>query len=125
MKHSFFALALAFFAPLALANTKTLECSSGVPYERFKATLDFGDFREGSASFRVKNASFIDNYTGGELVCIGHQLKDVACVGFINLQGDNVAKIDVVESNGQFVAQTRQIAGEIILANSSWPCTVK
>lgn len=118
-------LATLFSFHTSYAASWSLVCTSGKAYEAFSALLDNKSFDPDSGLFDIKNAQVIDNYARAKLVCAGHRLNEITCVGFWFERGDQIVKVSLQKKNGRFEAIHSQLEGGLIHNTSPWPCKVR
>jgi hypothetical protein len=121
-------VAMTLAAQPALAEKKVLKCTSA-PFELFSVTLD--DYRDDGWFSGVSSVFFRDNYSliGEKMVCAGHHVEDLACVGFVNSIPTAVAQIRIVRTNGKlfhvFTLLTAKPGEDYREKDHSWPCSLK
>ena len=108
----------------AASGVQTLACGAG-PHTAFKATLDPTGFDPGSGYFYVRNARVRDNFAAAELICTGHQLAEITCVGFWFGLGEHVAEVTTKDDGTGLTASHRSLKGDLVGPSADWPCTVQ
>ena len=115
-----------FAAGAASASPRTLECSSGVAYEKFSATLDDSHYDAGSGYFEITKAWFLDNYLNIQLNCTGYDLKSLDCIGFAFGMSGRIEEVTLRESHGEFFASLGTLKGPpMTMHRGPWPSTVR
>ena len=106
-------------------DLRKLVCSGGEnSFKKFDAVLDYSAYDKGSGFFRVRNAGILDNYASARLICSGHELKEIDCVGFWFDRGDLVAQVKIREVDGKLVAAYRTLTGDRLIKGGPIPCEV-
>ncbi len=112
---------------IAHASQKKLVCSSGNSFETFSATLDNQNYGQEGKYFDVKDGSFVDGYVTAKLLCTGHELGNITCLGFLFGNGNYITKLSVRNIDGVLSATSKQLEGRQIYNYNTtpWPCTIK
>jgi hypothetical protein len=102
-----------------------LLCTSGRAFETFSAQLDYSGFDQASGLFDARDARIVDNYATAQLLCTGHRLAEIDCVGFWFDQGEDI--VEVTTSRGNPVtAQYAPLKGNLVRMHTPpWVCTVQ
>lgn len=117
-------LFLLLFLNLPLAKAASLVCTSGEAYEIFSAKLDHSGFVSGSGLFTIEKASLRDHYATANLICAGHRMEDLGCVGFWFNYRDSIVEVEFTNNHGVFSASFKPLRGMDPVAGP-WPCTIK
>jgi hypothetical protein len=104
---------------------QTLRCTSGFSDE-FRATLDASGFEPGSGYFDVRDARIRDNYAAAELICTGHTLGEIDCIGFWFDIGDEIGEVKTTSDGTTLTAAYAPLKGDLVhMRTPPWSCTVK
>lgn len=107
------------------AHVQTLSCTTGRDFESFSAKLDASGYDVGSGFFDVTNARIVDNYATAQLLCTGHTLAEIDCVGFWFGIGSEVVEVTTTKAN-DLTASYAPLKGDLVKMHSGpWACTVK
>jgi hypothetical protein len=124
MKTMMIAFAAFAMAGTAHAETKTLKCSTGREFERFEATLDGSDFDPNSGYFSVTKASVVDNYATAQLICTGHTLNHISCVGFWFGINETVVDVSTSQTEKGLFAVHKNLTPSPVQDSAPWACQV-
>lgn len=122
------AMGIITIAPaISLAQTKQLECTSGARYELFTAQLDYSSFTPGSGYFVITEAKIVDNYARADLICVGHTLDTVNCMGYMLHSSEGAIQLKLIKKNEDFFVRYKTIAGGfgLKMQNGPWLCNIK
>jgi hypothetical protein len=109
----------------ANGSVKTLECSAA-PYMTFRAKLDSSGWDPGSGFFSARNARIIDNYASASLICTGHTLTEIDCIGFWFDISEQVAEVTTQDNGGGLTASYVSLKGDLVnMSTPPWACTVQ
>jgi hypothetical protein len=111
---------------LAGGGTSKLQCTPGTNFRRFDATLDASGFEPGSGYFDVRDARIMDGYATAQLLCTGHELGSIDCVGFWFGVGEEIAEVTTAaDQDGGLSVTFASLKGTLVKSPTSpWPCTV-
>ena len=111
--------------PGQAGDVRTLRCSSEGANE-FRATLDGSTYDPGSGLFDVRDAAFRDNYATADLICTGHSLAAVDCIGFWLDLPEQVGEVTTTSSATGVTAAYATVRGDLVgMSNVPWPCSVE
>lgn len=106
-------------------TVQTLSCSLG-NFREFRATLDGTGYQAGSGYFDARDARVMDGYATAELICVGHRLEEIDCIGFWFGVASEVAEVTTTNGATGLTASHSSLRGDLVHMNSSpWPCTVQ
>jgi hypothetical protein len=109
----------------AQGKQEKLVCTNGPEYQTFRATLDHGSYTPSSGFFNVKNANIVDNYATARLLCRGHRLDEITCVGFWFESSQDIVEVTVSRRNKNLEVRYKALKGEIMGSGGGWPCSVE
>ncbi len=113
-------------AAKAQKAVKQLTCSSGSDFQVFHAKLDGTAFDPGSGYFDVEDATINDNYAAATLICTGHTLEEIDCVGFWFYSGTDVVEVTTAKTAQGLTAAYHPLKGDLVKMHTPpWACTVK
>jgi hypothetical protein len=113
-------------APAALSGTgvSKLQCTPGTAFQRFDATLDASGYDPGSGFFDVRDARIMDSYATARLLCTGHELASIECVGFWFDSGNEIVEVTTADDQG-LSATFASLKGSLVASpKKPWACTV-
>jgi len=114
------------WAQAAEPQKQKLECRNGDrDFESFSAELDYTPYVPGSNYFLVRNAHILNNYATARLICAGHTLGDISCVGFWFDVGSQIVHVKVSKKNGDLVANSENLTSSAAGIAQNWKCQVK
>jgi hypothetical protein len=112
--------------PAALSGTgvSKLQCTPGVAFQHFDATLDASGYEPGSGFFEVRDAQIMDSYATARLLCTGHELASIDCVGFWFESGNEIVEVKTADDQG-LSATFASLKGSLVASPTKpWACTV-
>jgi hypothetical protein len=114
--------------PQATDPVRQLACKGSDPFKTFTATLDGSVYDAGSGYFDVTEPFIMDNYSTARLICAGHSLGQIDCVGFWFGLGGNIAEVTVAQDDtGGYSASYASLKSttHLQVSGGPLPCTVQ
>jgi hypothetical protein len=109
----------------AQGDVQTLRCTSGGA-DLFKATLDGSSYDPGSGVFDVSDATIRDNYATATLICTGHTLPEIDCIGFWFDLAEQVGEVTTANGASGLTASYVAVRGDLVfMSTPPWACTVE
>ncbi len=87
-----------------------IECGGG--FKTFSATLDFAGWDPDSGLFTVKNGHLLHNFHTARLICTGHRIEEISCVGYLDEAPSTVIEVSISPSGSDTVATLESLKGE-------------
>ena len=108
----------------AVSGVQTLVCSAG-PFTEFRAKLDTTGYDPGSGYFDVRNARVVDNYATATLICTGHTLEEIDCIGFWFGIAEHIAEVTTKNTSSGLTASYVSLRGDLVkMSTPPWACTM-
>ena len=74
----------------------------------------------------MRDARIVDNYATATLMCTGHQLDAIDCVGYWFDIGSEIGEVTTAQGSDGLTASYAPLKGDLVRMHSPpWRCTVR